>query len=1344
MRSMRIVLIIIFFIAAFSANSHALSILSQDPHFDMYENFTRDPMKIVFDESLNTSTANDATVYVSYEDNPGLKVAVNFSFETTTIASDTLVLTPTQNNNRWPFAERLELNITGGLLASGGNAFDGVFPFGQLFVANIPDDLDRMENWDPSDPFDFVDAFVNANVLLGFNPVDPENTNPNKPETIPGMGATEAWKWSAGRPDVIIAVVDDGIEDYDSDELDENFFLNKIELPVPTIGGTPCTPDPWDCNQDGKFNVRDYDDDPSFDGLGREVNVKDLIDTFSDGFDADSNGFIDDICGWDFLRRTNEALGVKDFPEGGHGEDRAKDATAGAENGYGDKPGFCPRCTVLPIRVSDSVMSEMNALGAGIQYAYDMGASVAIFASSSFDYSDEVNRLVTKLSEAGMVMVGVASDELGYHHSFAGSCDDVISVKSIFPIPPIDFLGFFPMEVFGFTETYCTMWGEGVHLSGSSGACSSEAAGNVGGVAGLIISRARDLGINLSANEVKQILTMSADDIYRFCLTLTGGGCQRGWDAHFGYGRPNLVRAFEMLGDPISGKPTTIPPEVKLYTPKWFRIIDPVDEPSIDVEAYMYARGRQYDWELQIAPGKEPLNNQFKTIASGNSVSTIDDVIGNIDVSSIFEPDWYENPPENSFDFTVTLRLQASYWVAGLGTILGEDRRTFAVHRDYGEDSGLMPGFPIDLGASGEATPVLYDLDGDPDGRLEIILNSADAELIVLKYNKSSSFFEMMDGFPIDIRSYTGVDTDITLSTPAIGDLFGDGTPYIVVVTGSGGVFVIDRFGNEAKGSTILEGFPVYSDPVDNSSTEAYGHGNSFGAAPVLGDLDNDGMLEIVAACYDGNIYVWKPVDSDSDGEADPLLGFPVFAKSEAGNVPVNKVCHREDEQYAPQILGTPIVGVFDPNSSDQDIAEYPSIFVGTSEVCDDAILKTTRFYGIYHDGYENDSGTAFLPGWPVKITGPLADALPIPPVTIGITSSPAMARFNDRTWFGIGSVAWIPQLLEFNGENLKTHNLLSPVSFNLLGHGSFGRLAGDQKLHYVLPATSAIDMIDGWISLLRAVIVAWDMDDLSKPAMTANVEDSTWYCNAAIADISGDGNAELISGTGGFTVHALDLNGNEPQTWPKFTNNWSISAPALGDIDADGQLEVIIHTREGNLFAWNTAGQACKDDGFASDWWNFHHDEHNSGVYGKDTLPPRITSDISATEKPEGGFSLTFTSPGDDWQCGTPTSYDIRYAQNKSDLEDAYKFINAQKVPQNDIPSPVAGQQTVSFETDISGSDLWFAIQTMDEVGNLSLVSKPVQSSIGSDDDDDDIEDDDDQTSADDDDDNGGEACCG
>ncbi len=1229
------------FVLLTAHNAFALSLIDQDPHLGMFQNLTADPMRLVFDESINPATVDSASIFVAYESDADTRVGVGYEFETTNVSNDTLVLTPTENDNRWPFATRLTINISGDLQSAGGAAFDGQYAFGQVFVANIPSDMDILQNWDPSDPMDFVDAFVNANVLLGYNPVDPENTDTARPETIPGMGATEAWKYTAGRSDVIIAVVDDGIERYDLDELANNYFINKGELDAykPLNGDETCAPDPWDCNGDGRFNIRDYDLDSRFADLGRAVSIKDLIDSFSDGNDDDGNGLADDICGWDFLRQTNEALGVREFPEGGHGEDRAKDAAAIAENGSGDKPGFCPRCTILPIRVSDSVMGEHNTLGLGVQYGHDMGASVAVFASGSLNYSGQVNELLTEISEAGTVLIGVASDELSYHHSYSGSCDDVISVKSIFPIPPIDFLGFFPMHVFGFVETYCTMWGETVLLASSSGACSSEAAGNTAGFAGLLISRARDLGVELSANEIKQIMTMSADDIYHFCVTLTGGGCQPGWDAHFGYGRPNLINAFDMLGDPDHGVASRIPPEVRFRAPAWFTIIDPLGTPAVDVRANMYARGENFDWELQVAAGKEPLDEEFASVATGSGSAEIDDVIASVDVTSLLPEDVYSNPPADSFDFTVTLRLQAT----NAQGVMGEDRRTIAVHRDADDSTGLMQGFPIKLDASGESSPTLYDLDGDPDGRLEIITATSKAELLVYKYNSASGDYEMMDGFPVDLKAYNGLDNpvDSSTSSPAVGDLFGDGTPYIVAATNGGAVLPIHANGNlhldgDGNPAPILEGFPVWSDDVDNSTTESFGHGRSFGGAPVLGDLDKDGLLEIILTSFDGKIYAFKPVDEDGDGKADPVPGFPVLAKSDPGMVPAGKVCRHELEDFPPQILGTPVVGILDPNSANSDIAEYPSILVGTSEVCGDDPFKTVRFYGVFHDGNDNTSGSPFLPDWPKSIFAPLGDALPVPPVTIGITSSPAMARHNGKTYIGVGPVAWLPTMLEVDADQTRVITLPSDLSVNLMGHGSFGRLSGDDKLYYVLPATSAVDMIDGWISLIRPTLVAWDLDDLTQTAFSTDLEDSNWYCNAAVADVSGDGYSEIIAGTGGFLIHAPDIFGNEAESWPKFTNNWSVSAPTIGDADADGMLEVFVHTREGNLFGWNTVGGACRNHGSAPDWWTFHHDERHTGVFGQDTQPPGVVTDLEVTEN-DSGYTLTFTAPATTGDAADP-----------------------------------------------------------------------------------------------------------
>src|SRR5207249_2080796 len=71
----------------------------------------------------------------------------------------------------------------------------------------------------------------------------------------------------------------------------------------------------------------------------------------------------------------------------------------------------------------------------------------------------------------------------------------------------------------------------------------SFATGQASGAAGLLVSRglqlASSIGGRLSANEVKQILTMTAEDV-DLPNTLGIGipdPAQPGWDQHFGYGR---------------------------------------------------------------------------------------------------------------------------------------------------------------------------------------------------------------------------------------------------------------------------------------------------------------------------------------------------------------------------------------------------------------------------------------------------------------------------------------------------------------------------------------------------------------------------------------------------------------------------------------------------------------------------------------------------------------------------------------------------------------------------------------------------------------------------------------
>ena len=75
---------------------------------------------------------------------------------------------------------------------------------------------------------------------------------------------------------------------------------------------------------------------------------------------------------------------------------------------------------------------------------------------------------------------------------------------------------------------------------------------------------------------------------------------------------------------------------------------------------------------------------------------------------------------------------------------------------------------------------------------------------------------------------------------------------------------------------------------------------------------------------------------------------------------------------------------------------------------------------------------------------------------------------------------------------------------------------------------------------------------------------------------------------------------------WPKLTTDWTVANPMIGsfgtlDTAASARKAVISETRSGYINAYSTGAPACSP----STWPRFHHDNANSGDYGRDaTLP--------------------------------------------------------------------------------------------------------------------------------------------
>ena len=130
------------------------------------------------------------------------------------------------------------------------------------------------------------------------------------------MFGTKTCGLERGRPDVVIAVLDTGIR-WNNGNLRTQISLKAAGLPLPRGATGETNPAAglggYDLNGNGALDVDDYANDARVDKnagpncIRDQIDAQDLIKSFSDGTDADGNGYIDDISGWDFFDDDNDA-----------------------------------------------------------------------------------------------------------------------------------------------------------------------------------------------------------------------------------------------------------------------------------------------------------------------------------------------------------------------------------------------------------------------------------------------------------------------------------------------------------------------------------------------------------------------------------------------------------------------------------------------------------------------------------------------------------------------------------------------------------------------------------------------------------------------------------------------------------------------------------------------------------------------------------------------------------------------------------------------------------------------------------------------------------------------------
>ncbi|RZA27444.1 MAG: hypothetical protein EOP10_00035 [Proteobacteria bacterium] len=142
------------------------------------------------------------------------------------------------------------------------------------------------------------------------------------------IGSAEAWDVTTGSKDVVVAIIDSGVN-YNHPDIAPNYWTNVGEI--------------------GK------------DGNGDDKS--------SNGMDDDGNGYIDDFRGWDFVQNDNDPM-----DDNGHGTHCAGAIAAKGDNDIG-VTGVSWNVSIVGLKFIDGKTGEGDTAGAvaAIEYATKMG-----------------------------------------------------------------------------------------------------------------------------------------------------------------------------------------------------------------------------------------------------------------------------------------------------------------------------------------------------------------------------------------------------------------------------------------------------------------------------------------------------------------------------------------------------------------------------------------------------------------------------------------------------------------------------------------------------------------------------------------------------------------------------------------------------------------------------------------------------------------------------------------------------------------------------------------------------------------------------------------------------------
>lgn len=349
---------------------------------------------------------------------------------------------------------------------------------------------------------------------------------------------------------------------------------------------------------------------------------------------------------------------------------------------------------------------------------------------------------------------------------------------------------------------------------------------------------------------------------------------------------------------------------------------------------------------------------------------------------------------------------------------------------------------------------------------------------------------------------------------------------------------------------------------------------SDFVGTPAFGDLDEDDTLEVILGSLNGKLYAWKPRDSQPDGGADLMPGFPVNLGSPASTSPA--VFTYSDSVRIAIAAGTKL---FLLGSGGDTINSHESEhhITGMAISGENQILFTS---------YGNDSSFIEYNNWQYVV---VADSLFNP--VIGDIDRDGEEEIIASTTGGY-LYAW-----NLNGE--MESGWPRQVAQILGCPPILGDIDGDGFLEIILAGEDEIYAYNYTGSLVSNFPVR-----LSRSTNMGLI-----LSTPVLGDLDGDGQLDIILGGPQGNLYAYRYDGNPVNGFPLPSGFPIYDSPAVADLDNDGDLEVCVRSyADGLITFWDLATLFTEED---LSWSTFGQNPQNSFLFPDSLLSPIVVGEF-------------------------------------------------------------------------------------------------------------------------------------